>query len=112
MYLLYDLADEFLFTENETNFQRLYGSKNTSPFVKDAFHTYIVSDDKSATNLDHHGTKVAPVYRIKIAGGDSRVVYLRLVSAADWTRNRMQIANFSTKEKGRPTIFTSNGSAD
>jgi hypothetical protein len=84
MYLLYDPVDEFLFTENETNFQRLYGSKNTSPFVKDTFHTYIVSGDKSATNLEHHGTKVAPVYRIKIAGGDSRVVHLRLVSAADW----------------------------
>ncbi len=84
MYLLYDPTEEFLFTENETNFQRLYGSKNASPFVKDSFHTYIVSGDKSATNRGLQGTKVAPVYRIKIAGGDSRVVYLRLVSAAEW----------------------------
>ena len=84
MYLLYDSTEEFLFTENETNFQRLYGSKNSSPFVKDSFHTYIVAGDKSATNLELHGTKVSPVYRIKVAGGNSRVVYLRLVSAAEW----------------------------
>ena len=84
MYLLYDPTEEFLFTENETNFQRLYGSKNSSPFVKDSFHTYIVAGDKSATNLELHGTKVSPVYRIKVAGGNSRVVYLRLVSAAEW----------------------------
>ncbi len=84
MYLLYDSTEEFLFTENETNFQRLYGSKNSSPFVKDSFHTYIVAGDKSATNLELHGTKVSPVYRIKVAGGNSRVVCLRLVSAAEW----------------------------
>ena len=38
MYFFYDATDEFLFTENETNFQRLYGSENFSPFVKDSFH--------------------------------------------------------------------------
>ncbi len=77
-------TEEFLFTENETNFQRLYGSQNYSPFVKDSFHTYIVSGDKSATNQELHGTKVAPVYRIKLAAGESRAVYLRLVSVAEW----------------------------
>ena len=66
MYLFYDATEEFLFTENETNFQRLYGSENYSPFVKDSFHTYIVSGDKSATNPGLRGTKVAPVYRIKL----------------------------------------------
>ncbi len=50
MYFFYDATDEFLFTENETNFQGLYGSENYSPFVKDSFHNYIVSDDKSSTN--------------------------------------------------------------
>ena len=84
MYLFYDATDEFLFTENETNFQRLYGSANYSPFVKDSFHTYIVSGDKSSTNQDFHGTKVAPVYRIKLAAEESRTVYLRLVSVAEW----------------------------
>ena len=84
MYLFYDATEEFLFTENETNFQRLYGSANYCPFVKDSFHTYIVSGDKSSTNPALHGTKVAPVYRINLAAQESRTVYLRLVSVAEW----------------------------
>ncbi|HEY6842084.1 MAG TPA: hypothetical protein VI114_12750, partial [Chthoniobacterales bacterium] len=84
MYLFYDETDEFLFTDNETNFQRLYGSANYSPFVKDSFHTYIVSGDKSSVNQEPHGTKVAPVYRLKMAPGETKVVLLRLVSLAEW----------------------------
>ena len=84
MYLFYDATEEFLFTENETNFQRLYGLANNGPFLKDSFHSYIVSSDRSSTNQDLHGTKVAPVYRIKLAAGESRPVYLRLVSVAEW----------------------------
>src|ERR1700722_10694387 len=84
MYLFYDPTDEFLFTENETNYQRLYGSPNNRPFVKDSFHTYIVSGDKSSTNQELQGTKAAPVYRIKLAAEESRAVYLRLVSVAEW----------------------------
>jgi len=84
MYLFCDATDEFLFTENETNFQLLYGSQNYSPFVKDSFHEYIISGKKTATDPSLRGTKVAPVYRMKLAAGESRIVYLRLVSVADW----------------------------
>jgi hypothetical protein len=84
MHLFYDPTEEFLFTENETNFRRLYGSENYSPFVKDSFHTYIVSGDKSSTNHEPYGTKVAPVYRIKLAAEESRTVHLRLVSFSEW----------------------------
>src|ERR1700722_19371405 len=95
MYFFYDETDEFLFTENETNFQRLYGLANYCPFVKDSFHTYIVSGDKSSSNQDMHGTKVAPVYRIKLAAEESRTVYLRLVSVAEW----------DSKPQADPAIF-------
>ena len=84
MYLFCDATDEFLFTENETNFQLLYGSQNYTPFVKDSFHEYIISGKKTATDPSLRGTKVAPVYRMKLAAGESRIVYLRLVSVADW----------------------------
>ena len=84
MYFFCDATDEFLFTENETNFERLYGSQNYSPFVKDSFHEYIISGKKTATDPSLRGTKVAPVYRMKLAAGESRIVYLRLVSVADW----------------------------
>jgi hypothetical protein len=84
MYFFCEPTEEFLFTENETNFQRLFGSEDYLPFVKDSFHAYIVSGDKTATNPKLHGTKVAPVYRMKLAAGESRSVYLRLVSLAEW----------------------------
>jgi hypothetical protein len=84
MYFFCDATDEFLFTENETNFQRLYGFKNYCPFVKDSFHEYLISGEKTATNPSLRGTKVAPVYRLKLAAGESRIVYLRLVSVAEW----------------------------
>ena len=84
MYFFYEATEEFLFTENETNYRRLYGSENFSPFVKDSFHTYIISGDETATNPGFHGTKVAPVYRIKLGAGESRAVYLRLVSVSEW----------------------------
>jgi Glycosyl hydrolase family 63 C-terminal domain len=84
MYLFLDATEELLFTENETNFERLYGSKNHSPFVKDSFHTYLLSGDKTATNQELCGTKVAPVYRILLAPAESRTVYLRLVSVSEW----------------------------
>ena len=112
MYFFYDATDEFLFTENETNFQRLYGSENFSPFVKDSFHAYIISGDKSSTNPDLHGTKVAPVYRIKLAAGESRAVYLRLVSLSEWDSNRRRIPEYSTQGKAKPTSSTSSGSVD
>ena len=84
MYFFCDATDEFLFTENETNFQRLYGFKNYCPFVKDSFHEYLISGEKTATNPSLRGTKVAPLYRLKLAAGESRIVYLRLVSVAEW----------------------------
>jgi hypothetical protein len=84
MYFFCHATDEFLFTENETNFQRLYGFQNNSPYVKDSFHDYIVSGKKTATDPSLRGTKVAPVYRMNLAAGESRTVYLRLVSVADW----------------------------
>ncbi|HVW86492.1 MAG TPA: hypothetical protein VHB50_17520, partial [Bryobacteraceae bacterium] len=61
--------DRFLFTENETNFERLFGSPNASPYVKDAFHRYVVNGDRSAVNPDHTGTKAAAYYRTTLPAG-------------------------------------------
>ena len=84
MYLFYDHTDEFLFTENETNSQRLFGLKNSTPYVKDSFHTYIISGDKSATNPESNGTKVAPVYRLALGPKQTGAILLRLVSVMEW----------------------------
>ncbi len=69
---------ELLFTENETNFRRLYGTENTHMFVKDAFHAYVVHGQKTAVNPAKEGTKAAPHYRLEVAPSQSVVVRLRL----------------------------------
>ncbi len=69
---------ELLFTENETNATRLWGQPNPSPYVKDAFHQYVVTGSKQAVNPAAIGTKAAAHYVLQIPAGESRVVRLRL----------------------------------
>ena len=56
----FDAEAEVLFTENETNAHRLRGVLNPTPFVKDAFHDYVVAGRRDAVNGEHVGTKCAP----------------------------------------------------
>jgi len=71
---------ELLFTENETNFERLYASPNSSPWVKDAFHEYVVRGNQNAINPEHRGTKAALRYGLEIPAGEQVVVRLRLTA--------------------------------
>jgi len=81
-YRLYcDGNPELLFTENETNMQRLWGQPNASPYVKDAFHSYVVSGDAGAVNPARVGTKAAAHYVLEVPAGGSKTVRLRLTSA-------------------------------
>jgi hypothetical protein len=67
-----------LFTENDTNTERLAGVANHSPFVKDAFHRYLVDGDAAAVNPTGIGTKAAAHYELEIEPGASATVRLRL----------------------------------
>jgi len=69
---------QLLFTENETNTERLYGSPNASPYVKDAFHEYVVRGHQEAVNPARTGTKAAALYRLEIPAGGKVVLRLRL----------------------------------
>jgi hypothetical protein len=81
-YTLYcDGTAELLFTENESNAQRLWGKPSASPYIKDAFHTYIVSKRNEAVNPAKVGTKAAAHYVLDVAAGGSKVVWLRLTAA-------------------------------
>jgi hypothetical protein len=71
---------ELLFTENETNLQRLYHAPNPRPFVKDAFHEAVVHGSHDAVNHAMFGTKMAPHYEATIAPGASWVIRVRLVA--------------------------------
>ncbi len=73
-----DGSPELLFTENETNAKRLWGGSNSSTYVKDAFHEYVIAGAKEAVNPERVGTKAAAHYQLEIPAGGSRVVRLRL----------------------------------
>ena len=66
-----------LFTNNETNTERLYGSKNVSPYVKDAFHRHVVNGER-CVNPDGHGTKAAFHFVASVPARGSVVWHLRL----------------------------------
>ena len=56
----------WLFTENETNTQRIFGVANRTPYVKDSINNYIVHGEKDAINPEEKGTKAAAHYRITV----------------------------------------------
>ena len=69
---------ELLFTENETNKTRLWAQPNASPYVKDAFHEYVIAGKKDAVNPLMVGTKGAAHYSLDIPAGGSASIRLRL----------------------------------
>ena len=71
-------APELLFTENETNATRLFQSASGGPFVKDAFHEYLIDGRAGAVNPGGAGTKCAAVYRLDVPAGGTVTVRLRL----------------------------------
>lgn len=71
-------AKEILFTENETNIMKLWEKPNASPYVKDAFHEYIISQNKEAVNPKKVGTKSAPWYLLNMQGREFVTLKFRL----------------------------------
>jgi len=71
-------AEELLFTENETNFEKLFKTKSRAPYVKDAFHEYLIRGNKDAVNPAQSGTKTAAHYPLELSTGESRTIKLRL----------------------------------
>ncbi|MGD0469482.1 MAG: glucosidase [Terriglobales bacterium] len=78
-----------LFSENETNHERLFGQKNESPHVKDGINDCVVQGKQAAVNPDKKGTKVAAHYQVNIGAGQTKVIHLRL-------------SNSSSDQKGKP----------
>jgi len=71
-----------LFTENDTNTRRHYGIEPQTPFVKDAFHEYVVHGNRQAVNPEHAGTKAAPLYVVDVPALGEIVLKLRLTEDA------------------------------
>jgi hypothetical protein len=77
-YLYCDRDVPLLFTENETNTQRIFGVPNRTPYVKDSFDRYIVHGEREAINPTNKGTKVSPHYCITVSPGQCQQIRLRL----------------------------------
>ena len=82
-----DVQPQLMFTENDTNHEVLYKQKNKQPYVKDAFHRWIVDEEKGAINPRCHGTKCAAWYDFGqgegVPPGECAVVRFRLSKKFD-----------------------------
>ena len=76
-------ADTLLFTENETNTERLFGSPNSRRYVKDAFHAYVIEGRSDVVNPDHIGTKASALHHRVVLPGESINLRLRLMRVND-----------------------------
>ena len=77
-YLYCDGAPELLFTENDTNNERLFNFRNGSHYFKDGVNEYIVHGNHQAVNREQRGTKAATNYKLTIAPGKTATIRLRL----------------------------------
>jgi len=73
-----DGAAEWLFCDNNTNTERLYGTPSPEPFFKDGINNYLVGQQPDAVNPAHTGTKAAAHYALTLAAGATQQVRLRL----------------------------------
>jgi Glycosyl hydrolase family 63 C-terminal domain len=74
--------DRLLFTENESNIERLWRVPNGAPFVKDSINTCLVQNDLAVVNPNRIGTKAAAHYKFALAPNESRTIRLRLKRSA------------------------------
>ncbi|MFZ3373979.1 MAG: hypothetical protein WA183_00310 [Chthoniobacterales bacterium] len=78
-YRLYcEHPEKLLFTENESNFARLWGVPNPTPFVKDSINDAVVQDRPEIVNSNQVGTKAAAHYKFTIPPNESRTIRLHL----------------------------------
>ena len=79
-----------LFTENETNQQRIFGDAKGPGYSKDAFHRYIVDGQGEAVHPERRGTKAAAHYRLQVAAGATATVQLRLYAEGEKKVRRVE----------------------
>jgi hypothetical protein len=73
---------QLLFTENETNNERLFGTPNRTPYVKDGIDNHVVAGQQAAINPERTGTKAAAHYQVEVGAGATAVIRLRLTDTA------------------------------
>ncbi len=96
---------QFLFTENESNTERLWGSPNQSPFVKDSINDTIVNGAGGRVNPEMTGTKVAAHYALSLAPGETHVLRLRLTAQSQSQPFQSFEAIFAQRQKEADEFF-------
>jgi hypothetical protein len=81
-WLICEGAPDVLFTENETNTEKLWGVPNRVSYVKDAFHEYVIRNNQAAVNPAQEGTKAAAHYVLCMKPGESTTLKFRLTDQA------------------------------
>ena len=76
-HLYFETPEKWLFTNNETNTERLFGVENEKPYVKDLFHDAVIQNDFSLTDAVSQGSKFSPMYQRNIDSGKSVEFRLR-----------------------------------
>ena len=95
----FENPDKWLFTNNETNQEKLFGVENDSPYVKDLFHDAVIGNDFELTDAIEEGSKFAPMYQKQIKSGKSVEFRLRL-SKKEHSENPL-LADFDKVYKSR-----------
>jgi hypothetical protein len=85
MFLYCEGKPRLLFTENETNRQRVFGDSNPTPYVKDAINDFVVNQKTDAVNPARTGTKVSANYQLTVEAGGAQVIRLRLSGVSPLT---------------------------
>jgi len=83
-FFYFETPSDKLFTENETNFNKVDGSVNKTVFTKDAFHDAIINGtNKTKLRTKKVGTKFSPVYELNVEAGATKTIYCRLTDRED-----------------------------
>jgi hypothetical protein len=83
-YLYFENPKQFLFTNNQTNKERVFNTPNPHPYVKDAFHNAVINNDFTIFKDHYSGTKFAPLYHKTIPGGESYEIKLKLTNKSTY----------------------------
>jgi hypothetical protein len=82
---------QLLFTENDTNNERLFGTPNATPYVKDGINDHVVSGREDAVNPNQTGTKAAAHYQLNVGAGQTAII-CRQCDAAGASRDAVEQA--------------------
>jgi len=96
-----------LFTENETNSERLFGLPLAQPYVKDAFHRFVIAGEKDAVNPAQVGTKMALWSQHTLGAGKSHTIYLVLADQPLGQPFEDVASTFATRQKEADCFYAS-----